>query len=106
MQFATKKNSLNDLYITHEDKKISKIYNAKFCGITLNNTPLARHRYINTIMSVACFAIGAVRSSFSQESLKMVHYSYFHLIMMYGIIFRGNFYYCKNIYRMKKQLES
>ena len=54
-------------------------------------------------MRSACFVIRTVRPFLSQESLKMVYYSYFHSIMMYGIIFWGNSYYSMNTFRLQKK---
>jgi hypothetical protein len=43
-------------------------------------------------LSSDCFAVRAVKPFLSQESLRMVHFSYFHSIMTYGLVFRGNSY--------------
>ena len=105
MQLVTKNSSLIDLNISHGNKKIANICNTKFLGITLDNT-LSWKTHIDTIipkLSSACFAIRAVKPFLSQESLKMVYYSYFHSIMMYGLIFWGNSYYSNAIFRLQKR---
>jgi hypothetical protein len=38
-------------------------------------------------MSRAHYAISAIKPHMSQESLKVIYFSYFHSIMSYGIIF-------------------
>jgi len=86
-------------------KKIANIFNTKFLGITQDNR-LTWETHIDTFipkLSSARVAIRAVRPFMSQESLKMVYYSYFHSIMMYGIIFCGNSYYSRNIFRLQKK---
>jgi hypothetical protein len=90
MQFVTKNCSLIELYIIHKNKKIANIFNTKFLGITQDNI-FTWKTHIDTFipkLSAACIAVIVFFSP--QESLKMVYYSYFHSIMMYGIIFCGN----------------
>ena len=102
-QYVTKNSSLFNVYITYKTKKIANICNTKFLGITLDNT-LTWRTHTDTIilkLSSACFMIRAVRYFLSHESLK-IYYSYFHSIMEYGIIFQGNSYYSKYIFRLQK----
>jgi hypothetical protein len=47
--------------------------------------------------------IRSVKPFLSQESLKMVYYSYFHSIITYGLIFWGNSYYSNTIFRLQKR---
>jgi hypothetical protein len=63
--------------------------------------------HIDTIiskLSSACFAVTTVKPFLSQESLKMVYYSYFHSIMTYGLIFWENSYYSNIIFRLQKRI--
>jgi hypothetical protein len=53
-------------------------------------------------LSSVCFAIRTIKPFFSQESLKMVYYSYFHSIMTYGLIFWGNSCYSNTVFRLQK----
>jgi len=80
IQFVTKKSSSTDFNITYEKKKIPKVYNTKFLGLMLDNT-LSWKTHIDTILpkliSVS-FALRVVKPFLSQDSLKMVYYSYFH----------------------------
>ena len=105
MQFVTKNIYLIYLYITHEHKKIAYVCNTKFLGITLDIT-LTWKIHVDTIipkLSSTWFAIQAVRPSLFQESLKIVYYFYFHSVMTYGIIFWGNSYYSKKVFRFQKK---
>ena len=84
-------------------RKIANIYNTK---ISWNNTghTLPWRTHINMIipkLSSACFAIRAARPFLPQESMK-IYYSYFHSIMMYGIIFLGNSYCSINTFILQK----
>jgi hypothetical protein len=55
-------------------------------------------------LSSACYAIRAVKSLMTQESLGIIHFSYFHSVMIYGIIFWGNSSYCSNIFKIQKRI--
>jgi hypothetical protein len=65
------------------------ICNTKFLGLTLDNT-FAWKAHIDTVvpkLNSACFAIRGIKPFLSQESLKMLYYSYFHSIVTYGLVF-------------------
>ena len=88
MQFINKNSSPIDLNIGHGNKKIANTCTTEFLGLTLENT-LSWKTHIDTIvpkLSIATFAIRTVKPFLSQDSLKMIYYSYFHSIMTYGII--------------------
>ena len=91
------------------NKKIANTCTTKFLGLTLENM-LSWKTHIDTNvpkLSSATFVIRTVKPFLSQVSLKMIYYSYFHSIMTYGIIFWGNSYCSKTIFRLqKKSLES
>ena len=46
----------------------------------------------------------AVKPFLSQDSLRMVYYSYFHSIMTYELIFWGNTHYSDIIFRLQKRI--
>ena len=101
MQFVTKQINFN---ITYGNKKIANTCNTKFLGLTLNNT-LSWKTHIDTIipkLSSATFAIRAVKPFLSQDSLRMVYFSYFHSIMTCGLIFWGNSHYSSTVFRLQK----
>ena len=92
MQFVAKRRSLIDINIMHGNKKIANSCNTTFLRLILDNT-LYLKTHINTIiprLSSASFVIRTVKPFLSQDSLRMVYYSYFHSIMTHGIIFWGN----------------
>lgn len=105
MQFVTKINSLLQIDIIHENKKIANVFNTKFLGLTLDNS-FSWKTHIDTVipkLSSACYTIRILKPFLSQKSLKMVYYSYFHSIMTYGLIFWGNTSHSKIIFRMQKK---
>jgi hypothetical protein len=103
---VTKNSSSIDFNIMYRNNKIANVYNTKFLGLTLDNT-LSWRTHIDTIipkLSSASFAMRVVKPFLSQDSLKMVYYSYFHSIMTYGLIFWGNSHYSNIIFRLQKRI--
>ena len=106
IQFVTNNSSSTDLNIMHENKKKTKVYNTKFLGLMLDST-LSWKTHINIILpklSLASLALRVVKPFLSQDSLKMVYYSYFHSIMTYGLIFWGNSHHSNIIFRLQKRI--
>ena len=106
MQFVNKNCSTFDLNIGHGNKKITNTCTTKFLGLTLENM-LSWKTQIDTVvpkLSSATFAIRTVKPYLSQDSLKMIYYSYFHSIMTYGIILGGNSRYSNTIFRLQKKI--
>jgi hypothetical protein len=94
MQLVTKTSSLINLHVKYKNKEIANATNTKFLGLTLDNTFFWKN-HIDTIvpkLSSACFTVRAVKPFLSQESLRMVYFSYFHSIMTYGLVFWGSSY--------------
>ena len=54
-------------------------------------------------LCTACYAIGAGKPLKPLDTLKLVFYSYFHSIMNYGIIFRGNSSQSIHVFRPQKK---
>ena len=106
IQFVTKNSSSIDFNIMYGNNKTANVYNTKFLGLTLVNT-LSWRTHIDTIipkLSSACFALRVVKPFLSQDSLKMVYYSYFHSTVTYGLIFWGNSHYSNIIFRLQKRI--
>jgi len=100
---VAKNSSSIDFNIMHGNKKIAIVYNTKFLGLTLDNT-LSWRTHTDTILpklSSASFSFRVVKPFLSQDSMKIVYYSYFHSIMTYGLIFWRNSHY-SNIFRLQK----
>jgi len=55
-------------------------------------------------LNKACFAIRATKTFLTWKSWKMVYYSYFHLVVSYGIIFWGTLPYSNNVFRIQKRI--
>jgi len=83
----------------------SNINNIEFFGIKIDNTlTLKSHKeMLIRKFSVACFAFRAIKPFVTQVTLKNVYHSYFHSIINYGIIFRGNSSYSNRIFKLQKR---
>ena len=55
-------------------------------------------------LSSACFAMRSVKSIMLQDALKMIHFSYIHPIITYGIILGGNLPYSIKVLGIKKKI--
>jgi hypothetical protein len=90
IQFSSK--SLNsDINITYENNQIPKVNDIKFWGLHITNT-LSWKTHIDNILPnlfSACFAMRSFKPYVSQQMLKIIYYSYFHLVLSYGIMFWG-----------------
>jgi hypothetical protein len=108
VQFTTKRNMSVNLKIGFNNNFITNSSYTKFLGVTMNNT-LSWSNHIDLLtkkLSNACYIIRNTRRYMSASSLKMIYYAFFHLVMIYGIIFWGNLSHSSIIFRMKKrQLE-
>jgi hypothetical protein len=87
-------------------KEIADTCNTEFLGLTLDNTFSWKSHVdagVPRLIS-ACFAVRAVKPFLSQESLKMVYFSYFHPIMSYGLVFGGNSYHSNTVFKLQKRI--
>jgi hypothetical protein len=106
MQFATKTTSLIDLHVMYKNKEMASTCNTKFLGLTLDNT-LTWKNHIDTVVpkpSSACFTVRAVKPLLSQESQRLVYFSYVHSIMAYRLIFWGNSYHNNTVFKLQKRI--
>jgi len=55
-------------------------------------------------LSTACYAIRYVKRFMSQDTIRTIYFSYFHSILLYGIIFWGNSAYRSNIFKIQKRI--
>jgi hypothetical protein len=70
-----------------------------------NGQHISWKNHIDTIipkLSSACFTVRAVKLFLSQESLRMVYFSYFHFIMTYGIVFWGSSHHSNTVFKLQK----
>jgi hypothetical protein len=77
--------------------------NIKFLGLHIDETSWKFHiEKLVTKMSSACYAIRTVKGLMSQETLKMIYFTYVHSVMEYGTVFWGSSPISMNAYRKQK----
>jgi hypothetical protein len=52
----------------------------------------------------ACYSMRVIKPIMPAKTLKMVYYSYFHSLLIYGIIFWGNYSFSMHIFRIQKRI--
>jgi Reverse transcriptase (RNA-dependent DNA polymerase). len=106
LHFRTKNSSPIDIKIGHNNKEISNSSQTKFLGLIIDSTlSWKNHLYLPmNILSIACYAIKGIKSYTSQESLRVIYFSYFHSIMSYSIIFWGNSSISNNTFRLQERV--
>jgi hypothetical protein len=106
IQFSSKSLISSDVNITYENNQIPEVHDIKFLGLYINNT-LSWKTHINNILPKlcsACFAMKLVKPYVSQQTMKVIYYSYFHSIMSYGILFWGHSAYSIRVFRLQKRI--
>jgi len=106
MQFSNKFSNDFDLNITYENNYISSVNEKKFLGININNT-LTWLTHIEKIvpkLCSACFAMRSVKPFVSQQTLRIIYFSYFHSIISYGLIFWGHSSHSVRVFSLQKRI--
>jgi hypothetical protein len=80
--------------------QITTITNTKFLGIFINDTLSWKTHidYMTTKLRTAYYAMRIMKPHVSQNSLRMVYFSYFHSVVNYGLLFWGNSSYSTKIF--------
>jgi hypothetical protein len=92
IQFLTKNSYAVDIHIDYYDNQIAEATSTEFLGLIIDNM-LSWKGHVDWLMaksSSACYAIRAVKPYMSQETLRIIYFSYFHSVMTYGTIFWSN----------------
>ena len=106
LQFQTKNTQKLDLNITLMNNQITNSKNTKFLGLNIDET-LSWKSHINQIslrLSSACYAIKVITPLMSEDTLKMIYYSYVHSIITYGKILGGNLPLKNVIFKIQKRI--
>jgi hypothetical protein len=78
--------------LCYEKKQISNTYSTKSLGL-FTDSSLSWNNHFDQLMSklsTVCYAIRCVTPFMTQETLRVISFSYGHSIFMYGIIIWGN----------------
>ena len=92
--------------IEYEDEQINIANETKFLGLYINNN-LSWKTHIESIknkLSSACYVMRLVKPYVTANTLKVIHFSYFHSIMTYGLIYWGNSPDSIKIFRLQKKI--
>jgi hypothetical protein len=98
-KILTKKTPLNSLLAT---KQVSAL--TKFPGLQISNNLIWKKNieYIISTLSYASFAVRTVTPQLKADTLKFVHFYFFHLVILYGINFWGNSAGSKRVFIIQK----
>ena len=106
LQFRTKNTQKLDSDITLLNNQITNSTNTKFLSLTIEEM-LSWKCHINQMLSrlsLACHAVKVITPLMSEDILKMIYYSYVHLIITYGMIFWGNSPHSTDILKFHKRI--
>jgi hypothetical protein len=105
MQFLTNYKKI-DMQVAVMDFVIPNTTTIKFLGLLLDNklTWKAHSRELVIKLNKTCYAIRAIKSTVSPKVLISIYFSYFHSLLMYGVIFWGNSPISRNIFKIQKRV--
>jgi hypothetical protein len=85
---------------------ITNINSTKFLGLITDTTLSWKDRItgLTSKLNKACNAIRAIKPFMFLEVMKMIYYSYVHLVISYGIIFWGNSHFSDSIFKIQKRI--
>ena len=106
LQFLTKNSQKLDSNITLANNQITSSTNTKFLGLTIEQTLSWKCHIDQTLsrLSSACYAIRVIAPLMTENTLRMICYSYVHSIITYGIIFWGNSPHSAHIFKIQKRI--
>jgi hypothetical protein len=100
MQFSTKDSNTTGKSITYSNNQIAITSDIKFLGLMITST-LSWKGHTDLLMTKlrpASYVVRSIMPYMSFESMKMVYFSYFHSILIHGLIFWGNSPLCIHIF--------
>jgi len=89
MQFLTKNSYKINMNMCYENKQIINTYSTKLLAL-FNVSSLSWNDHIDQLvfkLSTACYGVRSAKPFMTQETLRMIYFSYVHSILTYGIIF-------------------
>ena len=94
-----------NIKLSCDNKLIKETKNTKFLDLDIDSSWSLKNRIDQMIkLSRACYAIRYVKYFMSLDTLRTIYFSYFHSILLYDIIFWGNFAYSSNIFKIQKRI--
>jgi hypothetical protein len=105
VHFRPKNSYEIDIKISCHNKLIEETKNTKFLGLDMDSSMSWKKQLDQMIIKLnrACYAIRYVKHFMSQDTSGTIYFSYFHPVLLYGIIFWGNSAYSSNIFKNSKK---
>ena len=106
IQFSTNNSPHIPISVGCDNNIKYNISNRKILGIMTDNTLTWKSQIEMIILklSLAWFAVGAIKRFVMTDILKTVYHSFFPSIINYGMIFCGNSSYSNSILRLQKKI--
>ena len=106
LQFRTNNKIDNTLELKYLNETILNFSSVQFLGLLVDDT-LSWDQHINQLaskLSSACYAIWTLTPLLSKNTIRMLHFSYAHSIISYGLIFWGNSSNSIKIFEQQKKI--
>jgi hypothetical protein len=85
---------------------ITNINSTRFLGLIIDSTLSWKDHIVELTskLNTACYAVRVIKPFTSLDVMNMVHFSYVHSVMSYGIIFWGNSHHSDSIFKIQKRI--
>jgi hypothetical protein len=105
IEFINKDIGNSEIQIKIGRKNINTSNEIKFLGLIIDNklSWKGHIEYITPKLNSACYCIRAVKPFVSQDTLKIIYYSYFHAVMVYGLPFWGTSTDSIKVFKLQKK---
>jgi hypothetical protein len=105
LQFLVKKQNTMNIQIVISSSVITNTNSTKLLGLTIDNTLSWKEHifYLTSRLNKAYYAIRVIKPFMTLNVLETAYFSYFHLVMSYGVIFWGNSHLSNNIFKIQKR---
>ena len=106
LQFVTKKQKEIQQQIVTSNSLITNTNSTKFLGLIIDST-LSWKNHVNELtlkLNKACYVTRTLIFLKSPEMLRIVYFSNFHSLMLYGIMFWSNSHHSINIFEIQKRI--
>ena len=106
MEFYLKGTTNFEKKLICNKKIIPNSMDLKFLGLTLHNTQSWKSpiEIITTKLNKACYLARTIKPFLSINALKMIFHVYFHVVMLYGLIFWVTSFYSSNIFKLQNKM--
>ena len=106
IKFTPKTTAHVPLDIYYKDNVIDEVKSIKFLGMCIDSHMIWKNHVEQILpkLSAACFLIRNLIHTLNPDTLRMVYFAYFHLVLQYGIIFWGNSIHVHQVFKLQKRV--